>query len=437
VTTEQTDIQPDEGSESALSETELKAVAPEVLANSLGDYLQAWWRRIRNGESGALPVIVGLIAIIIFFQVERSAFLTDQNLINIFEEAAIYILLGAAETFILLLSEIDLSIGYGMGIGGFVIAELIAAPVNLPWWAGIIGGVLAVGSLGFVQGTLITRIGLPSFIVTLGGQLAFLGIMLELANVDKTAVGGVIQVDPTSPIYKLVNSNMSPTLGWIVLAVCLVAFAALLLNRSRTRRARGLHTQPLGVTALTIALVAAAGFALMWICNSNHGIIATSSVRGMPWVIPFVLIIILFYSWLLTRTRTGRYIYAVGNNKEAARRAGIKVNWIVTFAFIMSGATAALASLIYISEQGNMSTSVDGGGLVLYAVAAAVIGGTTLFGGRGRMVNALLGGVIIAVIFDGLGLMGVSAAVQDIATAVVLLAAVSLDAIVGRRAVLR
>ena len=147
--------------------------------------------------------------------------------------------------------------------------------------------------------------------------------------------------------------------------------------------------------------------------------------------------IILFYSWLLARTRTGRYIYAVGNNKEAARRAGIKVKWIVTFAFIMSGATAALASLVYISEQGNMSTDVDGGNLVLYAVAAAVIGGTTLFGGRGRMINALLGGLIIAVVFDGLGLMGVSAAVQDIATAVVLIAAVSLDAIVRRRAATR
>lgn len=435
MTTEQSEIRPDEGSESALSETELTAAAPEVLANSLGDYLAAWWRRIKNGESGALPVIAGLVLIIIFFQAERSAFLTDQNLVNLLEEAAIYIVLGAAETFILLLSEIDLSIGYGMGIGGFVIAELIAPPVNLPWWLGVICGVLAVGSLGLVQGSLITRLGLPSFIVTLGGQLAFVGIMLELANVDSTAVGGVIQVSPTSPIYKLVNSNMSPTLGWIALAACLALFAAVALNRDRSRRARGLHTRPIGVTALTIGLVALAGIVLVYVCNNNRGDFGV--VKGIPWVVPFVLIIILLYSWLLARTRTGRYIYAVGNNKEAARRAGIKVNWIVTFAFIMSGATAALASLIYISEQGNMSTDVDGGNLVLYAVAAAVIGGTTLFGGRGRMVNALLGGMVIAVVFDGLGLMGVSAAVQDIATAVVLIAAVSLDAVVRRRASIR
>ena len=435
MTTEQTEITPDEGSESALSETELTTAAPEVLATSLGDYLDAWWRRIKNGESGALPVIAGLVAIIIFFQIERSAFLTDQNLVNLFEEAALYILLGAAETFALLLSEIDLSIGYGMGIAGFVLTELSAPPVNLPWWVAVIGAVAAVGFLGFVQGTLITRIGLPSFIVTLAGQLAFLGIMLELANVDSTAVGGVIQLSPTSPIYKLVNSNMSTSLGWIVLAVCLLLFAAVTLYRNRSRKARGLHTPPVGVTVLTLGMVAVAGILLMYVCNNNRG--AISVIRGMPWVFPFVFLIIAVYSWMMARTRTGRYIYAVGNNQEAARRAGIKVKWIVTFAFIMSGATAALASLVYTSTQGNMSTSLDGGSLVLYAVAAAVIGGTTLFGGRGRMVNALIGGLIIAVIFDGLGLMGVSPAVQNIATAFVLLAAVSLDAIVRRRAAVR
>ncbi len=428
MTTEQTDpsLTP------ALPEPELTAAAPEVLANSLSEYLQAWWRRIKNGESGALPVLVGLVAITIFFQAERSAFLTSANLVNLFEEAAIYVVLGAAETFILLLSEIDLSIGYGVGIGGFVIAELIAPPVNFPWWLGIIGGVVAMGSLGLLQGMLITQLGLPSFIVTLGGQLGFLGIMLELANVDPTAVGGVIQVDPTTPIYKLVNNHMSATAGWIALAVCLVLFAAITLGRARSRRAKGLHAPPTGVNLLTIGIVSVVGIVLVYICNSNRS--PFSVVRGMPWVIPFVLVIILFYSWLLARTRTGRYVYAVGNNPEAARRAGIKVKWIVTFAFIMSSATAALAGLIYISIQGSMATNIDGGQLVMFAVASAVIGGTTLFGGRGRMVNALLGGVVIATVFNGLALMGVGAAVQDIVTAVVLIAAVSLDAVVRRRA---
>jgi D-xylose transport system permease protein len=173
----------------------------------------------------------------------------------------------------------------------------------------------------------------------------------------------------------------------------------------------------------------------MYICNANRSHLGV--IEGVPWVVPFVIIIVLAYSWLLSHTRTGRYIYAVGNNPEAARRAGINVKWIVTFGFIMASATSALAGLIYISQQGSVSTGLDGGSEVLFAVAAAVVGGTALFGGRGRMVNALLGGIVIAVVYNGLALMSVSNAVLNIATAVVLIAAVSLDAIVRRRAVAR
>jgi D-xylose transport system permease protein len=435
VSTPPAGTEPTEGSESALSDAELKTVAPEVLANTLGEYLEAWWRRIKGGESGALPVLVGLIAIGLFFQIENGEFLSDGNLVSLLVESALFIVLGAAETFVLLLSEIDLSLGYGVGVSGFVIAELIAPPVNLPWWAGILGGVVAMGLFGLLQGMLITQLGLPSFIVTLGGQLGLLGIMLEVANIDPTAVGGVIQVNPTSPIYKLVNNTMSPSLGWIAMAVCVAIFAAVTLNRNRSRRARGLHTQPLGVAALAIAAVVIGGVVLMYVCNADRSHLGV--IEGMPWVIPYVLIIILVYSWLLARTRTGRYIYAVGNNPEAARRAGINVKWIVTFGFIMAGATAALAGVIYISQQGSVSTDIDGGTEVLYAVAAAVVGGTALFGGRGKMVNAMIGGFVISVVYNGLALMNVSPAVYDMSVAVVLIAAVSLDAIVRRRAVVR
>jgi D-xylose transport system permease protein len=171
------------------------------------------------------------------------------------------------------------------------------------------------------------------------------------------------------------------------------------------------------------------------VCNANRGNLAP--LRGMPWVIPFVLLVLTIYSWGMARTRTGRYIYAVGANPEAARRAGINVKWILTFGFIMSSVTAGLAGLIYESQQGSMSTDIDGGGLVLFAVASAVIGGTSLFGGRGRIFNALLGGIVIATVFNGLGLMGVSAAVTDIVTAVVLIAAVALDSLVRARATAR
>jgi D-xylose transport system permease protein len=426
---------PTEGSDSALTETELVTAAPEVLANSLGEYFRAWGQRIKNGESGALPVLIGLVAIVIFFQLERSVFLTNGNLVNLFEQASIYVMIGAAETFILLLSEIDLSLGYGAGVGAFVIAELIAPPVNFPWWLAIIGGLVVMALLGLIQGTLVAQLRLPSFIVTLGGYLGLQGVMLEVANIDKTAVGGTLTIASNSPVYKLVNSNMSTTLAWAALVVCLALFAATTLARSRSRRAQGLTTPPTGVSLLTIGLAAVAGVVLVLICNANRGNLVV--LRGMPWVIPFVLLVLTFYSWFMARTRTGRYIYAVGANPEAARRAGINVKWIVTFGFIMSSVTAGLAGLIYESTQGNMSTDIDGGGLVLFAVAAAVIGGTSLFGGRGRIFNALLGGIVIATVFNGLGLMGVTAAVQQIVTAVVLIAAVALDSLVRSRAATR
>jgi D-xylose transport system permease protein len=341
-------------------------------------------------------------------------------------------MVGAAEIFALLLSEIDLSVGFTAAVGAFVIAELIAPPVSFPWWLGIICGLTVTSFVGFVQGTLITRLGLPSFVVTLGGFLGMQGVMLELATIDKTAVGGVINIDPNSPVYKLVASNMSTALGWIVLLVGVGVFAAVTLSRSRRRRAQGLTTPPLGITLLTIALTAAGGIAVVLICNANRGTLLTS-VRGVPWVVPVVIGVLLAWTWLLSRTRLGRYIYAIGANPEAARRAGINVNRVRTIGFMLCSLTAGIAGLVYESRLGNMSVSFDGGTLVLYAVAAAVIGGTSLFGGRGKPLHALLGGIVIAAVFNGLGLMGVNAAVQDITTAVVLIAAVTLDALVRRR----
>ncbi len=422
-------------SDEELDEVELAALAPDVLADSLPEFFRAWGRRIRNGESGALPIIVGLIIIVIFFQFEQSQFLSSGNLVNLFVQAATFILFGAAEIFVLLLSEIDLSVGYVAAVGGFVIAELIASPVNFPWWLAIICGLIVTGGCGLLQGTLITRFGLPSFVVTLGGLLGFEGVMLELANIDKTAVGGVIPIDSNSPVYKLVNSNMSTALGWLVLVVVLALFAAYKLADAARRRRRGLTAPPLSVTLLTIAVSAVGGIVLVLICNTNRGALVT--LEGVPWVIPFVLAIIAIYSFLLSRTRRGRYIYAIGGNPEAARRAGINVPWIRTLGFVMAGVTAGLAGLVYESRLGSMATDIDGGQLVLFGVAAAVIGGTSLFGGRGKMIHALLGGIVLAAVFNGLGLMGITAAGQDIATAIVLIAAVTLDSLVRRRATAR
>lgn len=410
-----------------LSEAAIAALPAEVFAESLGDYFRAWGRRLRNGESGAVPVIVGLIAVVIFFQIEQSTFLGSTNLVNVFVLAAIYVTFGLAELTALLLSEIDLSVGFAGGVGGFLIAELNAPPVNLPWWAGVIGGVGFTCLFGGIQGTLITRLGLPSFVVTLGGLLAAEGIMLELASIDKTALGGVMTLNGASPVYKLAGAEMSPTLSWIVLAALIALMAVYLLGRSRQRSRHGLASPPLGVTLLTIVLTAIGGAAIVAICSAN-------TPAGVPWVVPFVLVLLGIGGFVLGRTKFGRYIYAIGNNPEAARRAGINVQIVVTAGFAVCGLLAGFAGMVYASRLGSISTDLDGGQLVLFAVAAAVIGGASLFGGRGRPLNVLLGGLVIAVVANGLGLMGVNAAITDIITAVVLIAAVTLDALVRRRA---
>jgi D-xylose transport system permease protein len=408
------------------------ALAPEVLANSFSEYVKAWWIRVKAGESGTLPIIVGLLVIIIFFQAERSQFDSAQNLVNLFQQSSIYIMLGAAQVFALILSEIDLSVGWVLGVGGFVIAELIASPVSLPWWLGVIGGLGACAIIGFLQGSIITRLHVPSFVVTLAGLLIWEGVVIVLANADSAAVGGVISVSPTSPVYHLVNTYMSPTLGWIVLVVLLGIFAAVKLITAARRRAHGLSTPPLSITVLQIVATAIGGILLVYICNKNRssGVIP---LKGIPWVVPFVGIVIFIYTIFLGRTRTGRYMYAIGANPEAARRAGINVQRVRRIAFTLTAMTAGIGGLIYASFLGSISTDVPGGNYTLYAVAAAVIGGASLFGGRGKPLHALLGGLVIGIVFNGLALLGISAQGEYIASGVVLLVAATVDALIRRR----
>jgi D-xylose transport system permease protein len=418
--------------EEAVAQDELATTAPEVLADSLGEYLRAWGKRIRSGESGAVPVLAGLVLIVIFFQIEQSEFLSAGNLVNLFVQSALYILLAAGEIYALLLSEIDLSLGAVAGVGGFVIAELIAPPVNWVWWLGIAGGLFVCLMIGLLQGTLITRLHLPSFVVTLGGLLGLTGVIIELAQVDKTAVGGVISISTTSPVYNLVNANMSPALSWIVLIVLLAVYAFASIRSAARRRSRGLSAPPLSVVFLRVALAAIAGVAVVFICSLNRGA-GLITLNGVPWVIPLVLLVIAAWSFLLGRTKLGRYIYAIGANPEAARRAGINVPIVRTAAFMLVSFTAGLAGLTFESRLGSIATNLEVGNFVLYAVAAAVIGGTSLFGGRGKMLHALLGGLVIATVFNGLALMGISAAGVDIATAIVLILAVTVDSLVRRR----
>jgi D-xylose transport system permease protein len=209
------------------------------------------------------------------------------------------------------------------------------------------------------------------------------------------------------------------------------AFGSLSLVQNQRRRRSGLVTPPLALTVIKIAAMAIVGVVVVLVCNHNRGS-AFVKLDGVPWIVPVLLVILAIYSVLLGRMRFGRYLYAIGGNAEAARRAGISLNNIRLLAFVLASTTAGIGGIVYMSQLGSISSDVDGGNLVLYAVAAAVIGGTSLFGGRGKMIHALLGGLIIATVYNGMALIGLSTAAQLMVTALVLLAAVTVDAVARR-----
>jgi D-xylose transport system permease protein len=411
--------------------SEVALAAPEVIANSLGEYARIWVSRVRNGESGALPVILGLVAIVIYFQARSSLFLSAGNLVNLIEQAAWIVTLGMAEVFVLLLGEIDLSIGYTSALGATFTCWLLLPPNPAPWPLAVLVGLAVPALFSGLEGLIVTRLRLPSFVVTLAGQLAALGLLLEVMDSAAPSGGGSIRLYP-GVLYDIENGALSPLASWIVMAAAVALAAAMFLVRDTRRRASNLTAPPLSVTVLKIVVMAVAGVVVVLIGNTDRGV-GLTVVRGVPWVVLVVLVVLVAWSFLLGRTRFGRYMYAIGGNAEAARRAGINLSRIRVFAFTLCGLTAGIMGIIYTSQLGSISTGVPGGNNVLYAVAAAVIGGTSLFGGRGKMLGAVLGGFIVAVIYNGLGLLGLGAAPQYLWTAVVLLAAVTVDTLARRR----
>jgi len=402
----------------------------DLLANSFGDYLRIVGGRIRSGESGALPVVVGLIVIVIIFQVKNSLFLSAGNLVNLMAQSAFIITLGMAEIFVLLLGDIDLAAGYTAACGAVIALWMLA--LNDPWWAAVLAALAACAAYGALQGIIIARLGLPSFVVTLAGQLGLSGVLLYLVNATGSiGVGGVISLH-NSTINDIEGGQLSPTATWIVMIVIGVLAAVFLFLGDFRRRSAGLVAAPVSVTLLKGVAVIAGCIIVAAIANQNRG--RAIVLAGMPWGVLVVLAILFLWTVLLGRTKFGRYIYAIGGNSEAARRAGVNIVRIRTIAFALCGLTAGITGIIYASYLGSISTNVNGGQNVLNAVAAAVIGGTSLFGGRGKMLNAVLGGLVVGVIYNGLELLGLSAAAQLMWTALVLLAAVIVDRITRRTA---
>jgi D-xylose transport system permease protein len=400
----------------------------DLLANSFGDYLKILGRRIRSGESGALPVIAGLVAIVIFFQLRSSLFLSALNLVNLMAQSAFIITLGMAEIFVLLLGDIDLAAGFTAACGAVVALWMLA--LGDPWWAAVLVTLAVTAAYGALQGIVIAKLGLPSFVVTLAGQLGLSGLLLYLINATGSiGSGGVISLH-NSVINDIENGYLSPTATWIVLLVIAALAGLVIFYGDFRRRSAGLVAPPLSVTLLKVVSLLAAAIVVAAVANQNRG--RTIVIEGMPWSVLVVLAILLVWTVLLGRTRFGRYVYAIGGNAEAARRAGISIVRIRTLAFMLCGLTAGMTGIIYASNLGSISNGVNGGQNVLNAVAAAVIGGTSLFGGRGKMLHAVLGGLVVAVISNGLELIGLSPAAQLMWTALVLLAAVIVDRITRR-----
>jgi D-xylose transport system permease protein len=407
-------------------------IPPAIVAQTFSEYMRAWVARVRGGDAGVLPVALALVAVTVVFTIvsPNHVFLSARNLVNLFDQSTVFIVLAMGEIFVLLLGEIDLSIGYVSAVGGITAAELVQPDWGWPWWLAIIAALVVTGAIGGIHGLLITRLRMPAFIVTLAGYLLWFGVMILMLG----AAGGVgitsTVIHDQQMLYGIVYSYIDPVLGWIGLAVVVAVLGTLMWRKDAGRRRSGLVAPPMGLTVAKIAAVAVAGIVVVAICNLNRGTI--NEVVGVPWVVPLVLAVLGLWMVLLERTQFGRHIYAVGGNPEAARRAGINVPRLRTMAFVLCSMTSGIAGVIYVSQLGGITTNINGGQNVLYAVAAAVIGGTSLFGGRGRALHGLLGGLVIGAIYNGLYLLGMPIQYQLIATGLVLLAAVSVDSLSRR-----
>jgi D-xylose transport system permease protein len=320
-------------------------------------------------------------------------------------------------------------------IGGVITAELLIGSRDWPWWAAVIAALAVTTAIGALQGTLIARLRLPSFVVTLAGLLACNGLVIWILG-----SGGTLPISD-NVINDLANGCLTPAASWLLMAAIVAGFAVVTIRRDADRRSasasagtsagdRGAAGPPVSRTAAKVGAAAATGLAIVAVCDTNRGVL--SPVRGVPWVVLIVLGVLFAWSFLLNRTRFGRDVHAIGSNAEAARRAGVSLTRVRTVSFALAGLTAGVGGIIYASELRSVSSGTDGATLVLYAVAAAVIGGTSLFGGRGKPLDGVLGGLVIAAIYNGIYLLGMSAAAQDLIFALVLLAAVSADVLARR-----
>jgi D-xylose transport system permease protein len=404
-------------------------VVPPAPQPSLSESFREYVARVRGGDVGPLPAILGLLVLVIVFSALRpDTFTNSFNFANLLIQSAAVSVIAMGLVFVLLIGEIDLSAGYTAGVAGAVLG-VVSTRNDMPWYLGLLACLAAGAGIGLVIGLLVARVGIPSFVVTLAGFLALQGILLQIIG-----EGGTIRIQ-SDTILAIMSKNMPVWLGWVMLAVLIVVYAAVTFRQMTVRRTRGLVTQtPIVWLVKVVALAILLGLCTYYLSTERSRNALVTSIKGVPILIPVVLVLLVLLSLLLSKTVFGRHVYAVGGNAEAARRAGINVPRIQVLCFVLCSTTAAGAGVLLASRVNSVTPSTGGGETLLYGVGAAVIGGTSLFGGKGRPVDAIIGGLVVALVANGMGLLNQPAAVVYMVTGLVLLLAAGVDALSRRRA---
>ncbi|WP_433361112.1 sugar ABC transporter permease [Actinoplanes sp. CA-142083] len=400
---------------------------------ALAAYTRGYLARLRGGELGSLPALVGLVVITAVFAVVHQGFLSAYNIEALVIQAAPIIVMAMGLVFVLLLGEIDLSAGTTGGLCSALMAVLELRH-GVPWLLGVLIALAAGVAIGLGIGWLRARVGIPSFVITLATFLAFQGVTLILIGGQ-----GSVNLPDGNPLIELENSFVPIWLGWVLLALFVLGYASIKVNDARGRRRAGLPPVPYTVIAAKVVLLAVVGAAFTYEMGLNRNLVAnaffSNKAQGMPWVVVLLVILYVLWHFMLSRTRYGRHVYAVGGNEEASRRAGVVVNRVRISVFAIGSGMAAISGLVAASLLQSVQSNAGAGNTLLLAVGAAVIGGTSLFGGHGRIIDAVLGGLVVAVIINGMSdlIQGAnSSGYEYIVTGAVLLLAAGFDAVVRR-----
>jgi len=411
----------------------------------VGRAMRDYFGRIKGGDVGSLPAVLGLIVLVIIFSVlEGNTFFTALNFANLLNQGTAIIVLAMGLVFVLLLGEIDLSAGFAAGTCAAVLAVSLTK-WGWAWPLALVAALLTGLVIGLLIGLLVARLGIPSFVVTLAAFLGLQGVMLLIIG-----DGGTIPVQ-SDVLLAIMNKNMPVWAGWVLWIIVTAGYALVSLRAIMNRRKVGLPATSTSVWAAKVLSIGVLLGIAVYLLNTERQIVRPGKsvcvtlgppnepigcipvIQGVPWAVLVVLVLLVVLTFVLGRTAFGRHVYAVGGNAEAARRAGISVSGIKIACFMTCSFLAAIAGILLASRDNSVSPTTGGAQTLLYAVGAAVIGGTSLFGGRGRVMDAIIGGLVVAVIANGLPLITQQSGIQYVVTGLVLLVAASVDALSRKR----